>query len=93
MEKRKRSGLLILTVTCLLSLLITSIGICEDELGNSEAYQKALQLAARLSPEEKVGQLFLITFDGVEIGEESEIYKLILKYHVGGVVLKSENGN
>ena len=69
------------------------MGLCEDELGNSESYQKALQLAARLSPEEKVGQLFLITFDGSEIGEESEIYKLISKYHVGGVVLKSENGN
>ena len=69
------------------------MGMCEDEPGNSESHQKALQLAARLSPEEKVGQLFLITFDGTEIGEESEIYKLILEYHVGGVVLKSENGN
>jgi len=69
------------------------MGLCEDELGDSESYQKAVQLAARLSPEEKVGQLFLITFDGSEIGEESEIYKLISNYHVGGVVLKSENGN
>jgi beta-N-acetylhexosaminidase len=93
MEKRKISGSLILTVTCLISLLITSIGLCEDKLGNSESYQKALKLAARLSPEEKVGQLFLITFDGSEIGEESEIYQLISKYYVGGVVLKSENGN
>lgn len=69
------------------------MGLCEDELGNSESYQKALKLASRLSPEEKMGQLFLITFDGSEIGEESEIYQLISKYHVGGVVLKSENGN
>ena len=93
MENKKKFGFLILTVTCLVSLLITSIGLCEDELGNSESYQKALRLASRLSPEEKVGQLFLITFDGSEIGEESEIYQLISKYHVGGIVLKNENGN
>jgi len=93
MEKRKRSGLLIVTVTCLLSLLITSMGLCEDEPVKSESYEKALQLAARLSPEEKVGQLFLITFDGSEIKEESEIFKLISEYSVGGVVLKSGNEN
>ena len=93
MEKRKRSGLLIITVTCLISLLITSIGLCEDEPVNPEPYLKALQLATRLSPEEKVGQLFLITFDGSEIGEKSEIYKLISEYSVGGVVLKSGNKN
>jgi len=69
------------------------MGLCEDELGNSESYQKALQLASRLTPEEKVGQLFLITFDGSEIGEESEIFQFISKYRVGGVVLKRENGN
>jgi len=93
MEKRKRSGLLIITITCLLSLLITSMGLCEEKFVNSEPYLKALQLAARLSPEEKVGQLFLITFDGSEIGEESEVYKLISEYSVGGVVLKSGNEN
>ena len=92
-KKNKRLGFLILTVTCLVSLLNTSTGFCEDELSNSESYQKALQLASRLSPEEKVGQLFLITFDGSEIDEESEIFQLISKYHVGGVVLKSENRN
>ncbi len=69
------------------------MGLCDDENVNSESYQKAVSLAARLSPEEKVGQLFLITFDGSEIGEESEIYKLISEYYVGGVVLKGENGN
>jgi len=93
MEKRKRSGLLIVTVTCLLSLLITSMDLCEDEPVKSESYEKALQLAVRLSPEEKVGQLFLITFDGSEIKEESEIFKLISEYSVGGVVLKSGNEN
>lgn len=93
MKKRKRTGLFIITVTFLISLLITTIGSGEDQSKYSESYQKALQLAARLSPKEKVGQLFLITFDGSKIDEESEIYQLISKYYVGGVVLKSENVN
>jgi beta-N-acetylhexosaminidase len=93
MEKRRRSGSLILVIMCLLSLLSTSTGYCEDEPQHSESYQKALQLAAQLSPEEKVGQLFLITFDGTETIEMSEIFDLISNYYVGGVVLKSENGN
>ncbi|MDO9546470.1 MAG: glycoside hydrolase family 3 N-terminal domain-containing protein, partial [Pelolinea sp.] len=92
-EKRKRSGSLILVVMCLISLLNTSTGYCENEPQNPEWYQKVLQLAAQLSPEEKVGQLFLITFDGNEMVEKSEIFDLISNYYVGGVVLKSENGN
>ncbi|MCD6576596.1 MAG: hypothetical protein J7K66_01115 [Anaerolineaceae bacterium] len=93
MEKRKRSWSLILATACLILFMAPSVGLCADELGNSESYQQALRLAARLSPEEKIGQLFLITFDGSDITEESEIYQLISKYYIGGVVLKGENGN
>ena len=93
MEKRKKSGFVILVVALLFSLLTTSIGLCQEDINYSDSYQKALQLAARLSPEEKVGQLFLITFDGTEITKESEIYQLISEHYVGGVVLKSENVN
>lgn len=93
MEKRKRSGSLILVIVCLISLLSTSVGYCENEPENPESHQKAQQLASQLSPEEKIGQLFLITFDGIETVETSEIFDLISNYYVGGVVLKSENGN
>ena len=93
MEKRKRSGSLIFVIMCLISLLSPSMGYCDDELQNPESYQKALQLAAQMSPEEKVGQLFLITFDGTETVETSDIFDLISNYYVGGVVLQSENGN
>lgn len=51
------------------------------------------QLMARMSPAEKVGQLFLVTFTGTETGPDSDIYKLIHNSHVGGVVLLSANGN
>lgn len=46
-----------------------------------------------MSPEEKVGQLFLVTFTGRDIGAESQIYELIARRHVGGVVLTRENDN
>ena len=46
-----------------------------------------------LSPEEKVGQLFLITFNGNDTSEISTIYELIVNYHIGGVVLDRDNDN
>ncbi len=54
---------------------------------------KAAALLENLSPEEKVGQLFLVTFTGSLISEESQIYDLIYNYHVGGVVLRRDMNN
>jgi beta-N-acetylhexosaminidase len=59
--------------------------------------EKAQELLDRLTPEERVGQLFLVTFSGPEAGIGSEtgakIYDLIINYHIGGVILKSANDN
>lgn len=46
-----------------------------------------------MSPEERVGQLFLVTFKGTDVSTGSQIYNLIAKYHVGGVVLLASNDN
>lgn len=46
-----------------------------------------------MSPEEKIGQLFLVGFDGTDVGEGSEIYELITEHHIGGIVLMAENRN
>jgi beta-N-acetylhexosaminidase len=46
-----------------------------------------------MSPEERVGQLFLVTFNGTDTTEISQIYNLMTQYHVGGVVLLAENDN
>jgi beta-N-acetylhexosaminidase len=57
----------------------------------------AQALLDRLTPEERIGQLFLVTFTGPEAAMASatgiQIYDLIVNYHVGGVLLKSENDN
>lgn len=54
---------------------------------------KAQELLEEMSPEEKVGQLFLVAFQGRQITPESEIYDLIVNHHVGGVILRSQNDN
>lgn len=46
-----------------------------------------------MSPEERIGQLFLVNFTGMDTGTESQIYDLITRHHVGGVVLTAANDN
>jgi len=46
-----------------------------------------------MSPEERVGQLFLVTFTGTDTSEESQIYDLIANHHIGGVIFLSEKDN
>ncbi len=46
-----------------------------------------------MTPEERVGQLFLVTFNGTDASETSQIYNLITQYHIGGVVLLAGNDN
>jgi len=54
---------------------------------------QAQQLLARLTPKERVGQLFLVTFQGVDTSATASIYDLIVNHHVGGVVLTAANDN
>ena len=53
----------------------------------------ALTQLASLTPEEKVGQLFLITFNGADTDPASPIFDLIANYHIGGIVLARDNDN
>jgi beta-N-acetylhexosaminidase len=55
--------------------------------------QQAQVHLARLTPEERVGQLFLITFNGRRVDEGSQIFDLITKHGVGGVMLRLDNDN
>jgi beta-N-acetylhexosaminidase len=54
---------------------------------------KVQELLEVMTPQEKVGQLFLVAFQGREITQESEIYNLIVNHHIGGVILRTENDN
>ncbi len=54
---------------------------------------KAELLLEKMTPEEKVGQLFLVTFNGMDTTENSQIFSLITRYDIGGVVLQRKNDN
>lgn len=46
-----------------------------------------------LTPEQKVGQLFLVTFEGNQLSPDSKIIDLITNHFISGVILKRENDN
>ena len=72
-------------------------GLAEPSIQTEQTEEIARELLARMQPEERVGQLFLVTFNGPEAApgtpEAQKIYDLIVNYHVGGVILKRENDN
>ena len=47
----------------------------------------------KMTPEERVGQLFLVNFSGTDTSNKSQIYDLVVNHHVGGVVLSAANDN
>ncbi len=83
--------------TALLLLLLIIIPLKTGFSASTEQIDevdlKVQELIQKMTPEEKVGQLFLVAFQGREVTEESEIYDLIANRHVGGVVLNLENDN
>ncbi len=50
-------------------------------------------MLTKMTPDERVGQLFLVTFAGATASQDSQIVDLISNYHVGGVVLLAGNDN
>lgn len=61
----------------------------ETQLQTSQAQA----VLAAMTPEERVGQLFLVTFQGTDAHDQTRIYDLIANRHVGGVVLLAGNDN
>ena len=53
----------------------------------------AEQMLALMTAEEKVGQLFLVSFEGSEVSSNPQLQQLISQYHIGGVVLSARNDN
>jgi beta-N-acetylhexosaminidase len=55
--------------------------------------QQAESLLQQMTIPERIGQLFMVTFQGDRAAADSQIADLILNYHVGGVALRSQNDN
>jgi beta-N-acetylhexosaminidase len=86
--RRSFSWLLLLTV--LLSLLQAAQPV---QAGVQFQSSEAQAVLASMTPEERVGQLFLVTFQGIDTHSQTQIYDLIANRHVGGVVLLADNDN
>jgi Beta-glucosidase-related glycosidases len=89
-----RRSLTLLTVVSALTLvasLLRPIPAAQAEARLQTS--KAQAVLAAMTPEERVGQLFLVTFQGTETHDQTQIYDLIANHHVGGVVLLAGNDN
>ncbi len=92
---RKRDTLLRSIV--ILSILFFSLPVGwtvrADSPTQVDPQQQAEDLLAKMTPEERVGQLFLVTFKGHDIENNPEISDLITGHHIGGVILRAANDN
>jgi len=82
----------LLAIFLILSLMLSVLPSASGASQSSTEFEVEKILRA-MSPAERVGQLFLIPFDGTSVAEGSDIYDLITNYHVGGVVLSAERDN
>jgi beta-N-acetylhexosaminidase len=85
-----KKGFRSLWVLCALALILAST---PGLTARAQETSRAEALLAAMSAEEKVGQLFLVTFEGVNVAEDSQIFALIADHHIGGVVLTADNNN
>ena len=78
----------------ILSLVSTQVGFVRAAApAAAPAVQQAQDMLAEMTPEEKVGQLFITGFTGSTANESTQIYDLIVNYHIGGVMLSAGNDN
>jgi beta-N-acetylhexosaminidase len=84
----------ILVVSLLAQLLFVAT---PAEAANRQQFtapaEKAYALFQKMNAEQRVGQLFLISFTGTDVSEASKIYDLVKNRHVGGVLLEQTNDN
>ncbi len=93
---RKHNTLQIFITLSLLFLTLVTPAIGSQAAPAQQAptsEEKAQTLLENLTPEERVGQLFLVTFEGTDISEGTRANDLIVNHHVGGVVLRARNNN
>jgi beta-N-acetylhexosaminidase len=93
MIKRITTLQFFLLISTLFVMLPPGLAQADKILQLPDPQTRAKSLLNSLSPEERVGQLFLVTFPGRDALETSQINKLITQYHIGGVILNRENDN
>ncbi|MBE9507897.1 MAG: hypothetical protein IMY86_07580, partial [Chloroflexi bacterium] len=87
MIRLKRLLALALVAAVLVSFIPPGMIRAQEEADDVALLMESMSGAA------KVGQLFLVTFPGAEVSDDTLITELIRDYQVGGVVLLPDNGN
>jgi beta-N-acetylhexosaminidase len=89
-----RRSFILLTVVSALTIITSLLGPAPAAQAEARLQtSKAQAVLAAMTPEERVGQLFLVTFQGTDTHDQTQIYDLIANHHVGGVVLLAANDN
>ncbi len=91
--KRRGVFFFLLILVVLLSTRALDPALAAETGYEDAALTRARMELAELTPEERVGQLFLVSFNGATAEPESSIYDLIMSHHIGGVVLLAGNDN
>jgi beta-N-acetylhexosaminidase len=89
----QRLASILILISLAVSLHIPNNVQASGPMQQNDADTKARQMLGKMTPEERVGQLFLVTFIGANESKDSQIVDLISKYHVGGVVFLAGNDN
>jgi len=82
-----------ITAGLVLLILLSSASIVAAGENFSEGDSDVDKIVESMSPEERVGQLFVVTFQGATLTEDNPVYGLVERYGIGGVVLAGENDN
>ncbi|HEY79531.1 MAG TPA: hypothetical protein G4O05_00440, partial [Caldilineae bacterium] len=97
MSARLNVSIIIFSLLLLAAFLPADAGAQEGETPPVRTPEQTDALVQKIidsmSVEQRVGQLFLATFQGNDTGPNSDIARLIRDLHVGGVVLTTWNGN
>ena len=88
-----KTRILFIFLLFLLAINLVSVGQASPNSQLPKPADQASALLEKLTPEERVGQLFLVTFTGTDAGPNSEIYNLIVNHYIGGVVQLASNDN
>ena len=89
----RRLSSIFLSAVFLLSSIFPASALASSARQAVDPAVRAQQMLAKMTAEERVGQLFLVSFTGSTADENSQIYDLITKHHIGGVVLLAGNDN
>ncbi|MCW5849814.1 MAG: hypothetical protein KIT87_07000 [Anaerolineae bacterium] len=92
MKKRNWAIHLLRLVCLILVAAVVLRGSAAEAQGTVEA-ALIQQIIDRMSIEERVGQLFLVTYQGADVNPNSDVGQLIRSLRVGGVVISPANGN